>query len=92
MGAGSGNATHWVTADSNWRTWLLAGAGQADGNTQNSPLMGSLKEKVGQHPILESVLPSYKLICMSGFSSPKCQFFKHVIEVFQNQYNSYDIV
>ena len=60
------NATHWVTADSNWRTWLLAGAGQADGNTQNSPLMGSLKEKVGQHPILESVLPSYKLICMSA--------------------------
>ena len=44
---------HWVTADSNWRTWLLAGAaGQADGNPQNSPLMGSLREK-GQHPILE---------------------------------------
>ena len=42
-----------VAADSNWRTWLLAGAGQADGNTQNSPLMGSLREKGGQHPILE---------------------------------------
>ena len=29
------------------------GAEQADGNTQNSPLMGSLREKGGQHPILE---------------------------------------
>ena len=27
--------------------------GQADGNTQNSPLMGSQREKGGQHPILE---------------------------------------
>ena len=31
----------------------LPGAGQADGNTQDSPLMGSLREKGGQHPILE---------------------------------------
>ena len=31
----------------------LLGAGQAGGNTQNSPLMGSLREKGGQHPILE---------------------------------------
>ena len=31
----------------------LPGAGQADDNTQNSPLMGSLREKGGQHPILE---------------------------------------
>ena len=30
----------------------LPGVGQADGNTQNSPLVGSLREK-GQHPILE---------------------------------------
>ena len=30
----------------------LLGAGQAGGTTQNSPLMGSLREK-GQHPILE---------------------------------------
>ena len=29
------------------------GVGQADGNTQNSPLMGSLREKGGQQPILE---------------------------------------
>ena len=30
-------------------------SGQADGNTQNSPLVGSLREKGGhvQHPILE---------------------------------------
>ena len=27
--------------------------GQAGGNTQNSPLMGSLREKGGQHPLLE---------------------------------------
>ena len=26
---------------------------EAAGNTQNSPLMGSLREKGGQHPILE---------------------------------------
>ena len=31
----------------------LLGAGQADDNMQNSPLMGSLREKGGQHPILE---------------------------------------
>ena len=31
----------------------LPGAGHADGDTQNSPLMGSLREKGGQHPILE---------------------------------------
>ena len=31
----------------------LLGAGHAGGNTENSPLMGSLREKVGQHPILE---------------------------------------
>ena len=31
----------------------LLGAGQAGGNMQNSPLMGSLREKGGQHPILE---------------------------------------
>ena len=36
---------------SNWRTWLLAGAGQADGNMQNCPLMGLLRGKGGQHPI-----------------------------------------
>ena len=30
----------------------LLGAGQADGNTQNSPLMGSLREG-GQHPMFE---------------------------------------
>ena len=30
----------------------LIGAGQADGNTHNSPLVGSLGEEVGQHPIL----------------------------------------
>ena len=30
----------------------LPGDGQADGNMQNSPLMGSLREK-GQHPVLE---------------------------------------
>ena len=28
----------------------LLGAGQAGGNTQNSSLMGSLREKGGQHP------------------------------------------
>ena len=28
-------------------------AGQAKDNTQNSPLMGSLREKGGQHPTLE---------------------------------------
>ena len=31
----------------------LLGAGQAGGNTQNSPLMGLLREKGGQHPILK---------------------------------------
>ena len=31
----------------------LPGAGQADGNTHNSHLMGSLREKGGQHPSLE---------------------------------------
>ena len=31
----------------------LLATGQAGGNTQNSPLMGSLGEKGGQHPILE---------------------------------------
>ena len=31
----------------------LLGAGQAGGNTQNSPLMGSLREKGGQHLIFE---------------------------------------
>ena len=34
----------------------LPGAGQADGNTQNSTIMGSLREKGGQRP---SVLLSY---------------------------------
>ena len=29
------------------------GLAEAAGNTQNSPLMGSLREKGGQHPILE---------------------------------------
>ena len=32
------------------QTFALA---EAAGNTQNSPLMGSLREKRGQHPILE---------------------------------------
>ena len=31
----------------------LLGAGQAGGNMQNSPLMRSLREKGGQHPIFE---------------------------------------
>ena len=31
----------------------LPRVGQADGNAQNSSLMGSLREKGGQHPILE---------------------------------------
>ena len=31
----------------------LLGTGQAGGNTQNSSLMGSLREKGGQHPILD---------------------------------------
>ena len=31
----------------------LPGARQADGNTQTSPLMGSLREKGGEHPIPE---------------------------------------
>ena len=31
----------------------LIGAGQADGNTQKSPLMRSVREKGGQHYILE---------------------------------------
>ena len=31
----------------------LLGAGQAGGNTHNSPLVGSLRDKGGQHPILE---------------------------------------
>ena len=30
------------------------GLAEAAGNTQNSPLMGSLREKGGQHPILEA--------------------------------------
>ena len=64
-GTGSGNATPWVTADSNWRTWLLAGAGQADGNTQN----GITERKKRTHPIIDVYLLSYKLICMWGFSS-----------------------
>ena len=34
------------------KTWSLPGAGQDDGNMQNSPLMGSLREKEGQHPVL----------------------------------------
>ena len=31
----------------------LPGAGQDYDNTKNSPLMGSLREKGGPHPILE---------------------------------------
>ena len=31
----------------------LPGAGQDDGNMQKTPLMGSLREKEGQHPVLE---------------------------------------
>ena len=31
----------------------LSGAGQDDGNMQKSSLMGSLREKEGQHPVLE---------------------------------------
>ena len=31
----------------------LQGAGQADDNMQNSPLMGSLRGKGGQHPIFK---------------------------------------
>ena len=35
-----------------WYQQLL-GSGWAGGNMQSSPLMGSLREKGGQHPILE---------------------------------------
>ena len=35
------------------KTWWVPGAGQDDGNMQKSPLMGSLIEKEGQHPVLE---------------------------------------
>ena len=31
----------------------LPGTGQDEDNMQKSPLMGSLREKEGQHPILE---------------------------------------
>ena len=35
------------------RSQWLPGAGQDDGNMQKSPLMGSLREQEGQHPVLE---------------------------------------
>ena len=39
----------------NWKTWPLPGAGQDDDddNMQKYPLIGSLREKEGQHPVLE---------------------------------------
>ena len=35
------------------RSQWLPGTGQDDGNMQKSLLMGSLREKEGQHPVLE---------------------------------------
>ena len=70
-------ATQWVTVDSNWRTWLLAGAARAwAGSWQYA--------KFSPHRITErkrrtasyswSVLLSYKLICMWAFSSPLIKY------------------
>ena len=79
-GAGSGNATHWVTADSNWRAWLLAGAawGRADWwqYTKFSP-HGITERKRRTASYSWRLLLSYKLICMWGFSSPLMCHQKH---------------
>ena len=72
-GAGSGNATHWVTADGNWRTWLLAGAARGCAGwwqyAKFSP-RGITEGKRRTASYSWSVLLSYKLICMWGLSSP----------------------
>ena len=49
-GAGSG-LCHPI--EKHGRSQWLPGAGQDDGKMQKSPLMGSLREKEGQHPVLE---------------------------------------
>ena len=68
-----GNATHWVTADSNWRTWLLAGATRGWAGwwqyAKFSPNgITEIKRRTASYSW--SVLLSYKLICMWAFSSP----------------------
>ena len=41
-----GRKTAMPPLESQLIAWLLPGAGQAEGNMQNPPLMGSLREKV----------------------------------------------
>ena len=50
LGAGS-DLCHPI--EKHGRSQWLPGAGQDDGNMQKSPLMGSLREQEGQHPVLE---------------------------------------
>ena len=50
LGAGS-DLCHPIEKHS--RSQWLPGAGQDDGNMQKSPLLGSLREKEGQHPVLK---------------------------------------
>ena len=73
-GTGSGHChSIWVTADTNWRTWLLPGAARGWAGwwqyAKSSP-HGITERKRRTASYSWSVLLSYKLRCMWAFSSP----------------------
>ena len=47
------NVSQLIALEKHGRSQWLPQAVQEDGNTQKSPLMGSLRKKEWQHPVLE---------------------------------------